>query len=222
VTNRDRDVRIYRALANYGMAVHAMQIRFKDESFSMRALGKLLFFNNKFTSSFTTTIGRTIYFPSRQWCAEDPGRASSVLAHELVHIDQYAQWNLGFVVGYLFPQVLALLSVLAIWFGPVALAFLLFLLPLPAPLRARFEAQAYNTSIAVAEQIAQVTLTPLAVRSMAVSIAQANFSSANYYYMWPWTNSAAQMIMQCETPARAALMAVVAQATQEDKTNDWE
>ena len=48
-------------------AGYDIRIAFKDESFLMKLLGFLLFFTKEFMTRFTTTIGNTVYFPSREW-----------------------------------------------------------------------------------------------------------------------------------------------------------
>ena len=44
--------------ANMGVS-----IKYKDNSWFMKVLSKILFFNKKFMTRFTTTIGKTVYFP---------------------------------------------------------------------------------------------------------------------------------------------------------------
>ena len=44
-----------------------LKVEFKDESKFMKFLGVLLFFNKEFMSNYSTTIGNTVYFPSRHF-----------------------------------------------------------------------------------------------------------------------------------------------------------
>jgi len=44
-----------------------LRIRYKDESVLMRLIGAALVPNPRFLTHFTTTLGRTVYFPSRAW-----------------------------------------------------------------------------------------------------------------------------------------------------------
>jgi len=64
--------------------LQGVEIKYKDESLFMKALGLLLSFNKTFMTSFTTTIGSTIYFPSRKWLAErNPETTIAIVAHEV-------------------------------------------------------------------------------------------------------------------------------------------
>lgn len=129
------------------------QTRQKSESWLMRAIGAVLyFFNPAFMVYYTTTIGSTIYFPDG-YVAEHPNEAARTLAHEGIHLRQAKRvGRLRFSLAYLFPQVLALLSLgaaAAFWWAPAILflGFLVFLAPWPAPWRVRYEREAYFVSI---------------------------------------------------------------------------
>lgn len=113
----------------------------------MRLIGTLLFFNPRFMTEYTTTIGSTVYFPDGY--EEDLDGAARTLAHEAKHIMQSKQHGaLLFALQYLFPLPLAALSLgalLAFWWLPALwfLCFLVFLAPLPAHWRVRYEREAY-------------------------------------------------------------------------------
>lgn len=120
------------------------KVKFKNESNLMKVLGFLLFFNKNFMETTTTTIGNTIYFPSQHYYNSDKRRTIRVLSHEWIHILDYNTDKL-FVFKYLFPQILsifALLSFINLWF----LLFLIFLLPLPAPFRVKYEMRGYRAN----------------------------------------------------------------------------
>ena len=126
--------------------LYGVKIAYKDESKFMKFLSKLLFFNKKFMTNFVTTIGSTVYFPTMDFepCLND----INVLAHELVHIRDRKSLKIPglFEFLYLFPQILGILSILAVfnlWF----LLCLLFLLPWPAYGRSTLEARAYAMSV---------------------------------------------------------------------------
>lgn len=134
--------------------IPGFRIAFKDESWVMRALGVLLFFTPRFMTHFTTTIGRTVYVPTRAWLASHPDAAFRVLAHEYVHLwDAAKQGRLRWQATYLLPQLFALgalPSILAIWFGGRwlwCLAYLLALAPWPSPWRARRELRGYAMDV---------------------------------------------------------------------------
>ena len=90
--------------------VPGFKVKFKDESTFMKVLGFLSFpFNPKFMGSYTTTIGKTVYFPSRAGYEASPGKSFRTLAHEFVHMWDGGLW---FSLSYLFPQVLAVIPLL--------------------------------------------------------------------------------------------------------------
>ncbi len=132
-----------------------MELRYKSESWGMRVLGTFLFFNRGFMDSYITTLGSRVYLPSPAWRAQTPAQTLlEILAHEAVHIADRKRVGVLFSLGYVFPQVLALgalLAVLAFWRLEFLLSLLalLFLLPLPAPFRARWERRGYAMSAAM-------------------------------------------------------------------------
>ena len=63
-----------------------LEIKYKNESIFMKILGMLLFFNPAFMTSYTTTIGSTIYFPDQRFIVSRETSSSIILLHELVHI----------------------------------------------------------------------------------------------------------------------------------------
>jgi len=135
--------------------VDGFSIKYKNESVFQKIIGVLLFFNKEYMRSYTTTIGKTVYFTSRDFVNKNLDEAFEILSHEYVHLlDRYNAPGL-FEVLYLFPQffaVFSLFSLLAIWFSPWWLMCLLFLvcaMPLPAPYRAALEMRAYAMSMAV-------------------------------------------------------------------------
>lgn len=128
-------------------------IKYKDESPFMVALSKILFFNKRFMSSYTTTIGNTIYVPNRQYPLVNASKYVHILFHELVHVsDSRKDGLVRFCLQYLMPQSLSLLALLSVFafVSPYFLLFLLallFLLPAASPWRTRYEARAYAMSI---------------------------------------------------------------------------
>lgn len=162
----------------------AVKVRYKDESRYMKLLGKLMFWNPRFMSNVATTIGETVWLPSRQWVEEDLLRAWLVLCHELVHVEDYKackpRWV--FPVLYAMPQGLAVLALLA----PVLqqwwpLLFLALLAPLPAPWRKSAEMRGYGMSMAAAYWFGKGGI-PQAQKQ---EIAQW-FTGPDYYFMWPF------------------------------------
>jgi hypothetical protein len=192
-------------------------IRYKNESKFMRGLAKVLFFAPRFNTDTATTIGKTIWLPSREW-ARDDRRCWMVLAHELVHVtDAIRVSGVLFALSYLFPQCLALLAPLALipgcgWF----LACLAFLAPIPSPTRAHWELRGYGISLACLYWRKIPTVGPK-------YIIERHFVGPTYYYMWPFRQAvqdkmdryrwmAAAGTLGREIPIADALHKIVTQA----------
>ncbi len=126
-----------------------IKVAWKDESFFMKALSKVLAFNPDFLSSYTTTINKTIYFPSKSWLESQPfSTIEEIVFHECVHVQDSEQYRLGFKVTYLFPQVLGVLALFS-WAFPPLLLFLMALLPWPSPFRTYWEKRGYTATLLV-------------------------------------------------------------------------
>ncbi|MEM8897240.1 MAG: hypothetical protein AAGC85_04015 [Bacteroidota bacterium] len=164
------------------------QIRFKDESWEMQLLNIfLVWFCPGFLTSYTTVIGSKIYFPSERFIQEDPNRAIRILAHELVHLlDAEKSSTPVFMLGYVFPQVLALGVFLFPLIGFWALAFWVFLLPIPSRFRFHYEARAYA--------IDYITY-PYLDREAYLDRITEHFSGWGYYKMFPYPEEAKDTIM---------------------------
>jgi hypothetical protein len=160
-----------------------VKIKFKNESTFMKILGKILFFNKRFMTNFTTTIGNTIYFPNKDFVERNGTTATTILAHELVHIRDRKKFKL-YSLKYLFPQILAIFSILAI-FKLYFMFCLLFLAPLPAPWRTFFERRGYAMNIFFSREFGILRTTE---ESYAETLSKL-FVTRAYYFMW-WSKSA--------------------------------
>lgn len=120
----------------------------KNKSAFMKVLyyGALMFiWQREFMTRFTTTIGRTLYVPGGQLDPTPSGLA--LLNHEIQHIEDSRRFgNVLWAILYLFPQSLALLALVAIWWLP-ALGALVFLAPWPAPFRVWAERRGYERTL---------------------------------------------------------------------------
>lgn len=98
--------------------VPGFRVAFKDQSRLMKVLGFLMYpFNPKFMDTFTTTLGNTVYFPTRAYYEDHVEHSFRTLAHEYVHLWD-AKQSSWFNLSYAFPQVLAVLPFLG--FGVLA------------------------------------------------------------------------------------------------------
>ena len=175
--NPDKEA-LNRVLA-YAQKEHGVKIKFKNESSFMKVLGWILFFNPRFMTKYTTIIGTTAYFPSRKYLEENPGPPSWVFCHELVHMSDAKQFGSTlFNLSYLFPQCLAIFSLLSFVIGPWALLALLFLLPIPALFRTRWELRGYAMTDAVTlHETGHFTN---------IGWMSGQFTTGAYYFMWPF------------------------------------
>ena len=167
-----------------------LKIKYKDQSWFMKFLGFLLFFNKGFMTNYTTTIGSTVYFPSESFVKVRPVSASVVLLHELVHIKdghKYSKPLFGFL--YLTPQILSLLCLplfLVSWKIALPLV-LLFAAPIPSPFRMYFEKRAYLTSLYAINALGtKLNFKPMLASQEQTFVGQ--FKDGSYYFMWPFTN----------------------------------
>jgi len=160
-----------------------LSIKYKNESYLMKLLGMVLFFNRGFGSKYITTIGNTIYFPSKQFIENNETSSIIVLCHELVHIKQKQSVDL-FELEYLFPQVISLFSLFA-FFNIYFLLFLLFLLPIPSITRFMFEYEAYLVTIYCKKK--------LNLNYNIENIIK-QFTGPDYYFMYPFKDNVKTML----------------------------
>lgn len=161
-----------------------LNIQYKDESLLMKFLAKILFFNPKFME-FTTTLGSTIYLPSKVRLGQFPIGATVTLLHELSHIYN-SKKKTGFIFSllYLCPQLLFVIGLpIFFLFGLMkALLCLLFLLPIPSYTRMIEERQAYTISLYALNKLNNMGFhTDLDVKRDEYI---AEFSGPSYYFMW--------------------------------------
>ena len=163
------------------------KIRYKNESKFMKGLFLLLKpFCPTFQTNFTTVIGSTIYFPSREFVQNAPHSAMRILSHEVVHLlDQQKFSKPVFMLSYLFPQLLALGVFSFPFIDWWSLWFLIFLLPLPAPFRFYFEARGYAMNVLTASESHKETV---------LLFSKQQFSSWNYYKMFPFQKTTEKSI----------------------------
>lgn len=168
-----------------------INLKFKDQSFIMKVLSVVLFFNTKFSSSYTTTIGNDIYFPNQSFINTRQVSSVVIILHEMMHVMQSKKLSkplFGFL--YLFPQILApfclpLLFVLT-W-KIVVPVFIFLLLPLPALFRAYFEKQAYMVSLYVINRLNNLNSYNIDIDS-SCKFFLSQFKTSGYYFMYLFPN----------------------------------
>lgn len=167
-----------------------LKLKYKNQSWFMRLIGFLLFFNKSFMNNFTTTIGSKVYYPTESFVKARPVSAAVILLHELVHVKDAKRLSFplfGFL--YLFPQILSLFCLplfLISWKIALPLV-ILFALPLPAFFRMYFEKKAYLTSLYAIYQLGKrMNFRPLLTEQKNDFLN--HFKNSHYYFMWPFSN----------------------------------
>lgn len=161
--------------------IPGFSVEWKSESRLQRALGSLLFFVPGYMTNYTTVMFDTMYLPE---IARTPEfNLGDTLAHEFVHLWDAKNDRL-FNLKYLFPQALGLLAVGAFWNLWFLLA-LVFLLPIPAPWRMKYELRGYTSQLAMAYWAARW---PDEIQDIAYWVPE-HFTNGSYYWMWPFKES---------------------------------
>lgn len=168
--------------------IPGFSIKYKDETWIMKVLAVVLFFVKGFMTRFTTTLGATVYLPSRAYVEKDRVRAARILRHEYIHLWDRQNSPFLFSLGYIFPQVFSLLALLAIFFTNFWLLALVFLLPIPSPPRWRIEMRGYATSL-----LEDMDASDGDVAETRAWIMQC-FTSSSYYWMCPFKKKVENMM----------------------------
>lgn len=122
---------------------------------------------NEFMTSFITTMGSTVYTPV-EWDVYEVTARMEILRHERVHMRQARKY--GRVLFSLMYAGLPLPTVFAYW-------------------RKKFEQEAYEVSLAaMQEYYGDAMLQDEGVRSRMIT----HFTSAEYFWTWPWKRSIAE------------------------------
>jgi hypothetical protein len=99
--------------------IPGFQVKFKDQSWSQKVLAFFAYpFNPQYMTSFITTLGYTVYFPTQASYESNPRSSFTVLAHELVHMADTKKSPVSFRLSYILPQALGPVFLLAwTWFA---------------------------------------------------------------------------------------------------------
>ena len=175
------------------------EILFKDQNRFMKFIGKLLFFNKGFMTRFITTIKEKVYWTTKEQFEEYPRGSFITLAHEYVHVMDYVARPVRFLLGYLFPQVLAVFSLLALlafvspWFL-LCLLSLLALTPSPAPFRKVAEMRGYGMSLKASSWL-QGPISEEQINRYADQ-----FTTSAYFFMWPFEKNVKKELNEWADP----------------------
>jgi len=136
----------------YEASIPGIAMRFKEDAWYWRVLPSSL-------RRCATTIGKTVWFPSREKYWDDTQITFSIIAHEFQHVFDWVRYGaIGFLFRYLFPQILGLaalvFAILMLCFGWHATAVSLFGLtlfiaaPWPSNQRTKIEQCGYSMNLA--------------------------------------------------------------------------
>lgn len=170
-----------------------LKVKFKNASLLMKILGIVLFFNPKVMTAFATTIGNTIYLPSKEWLDKQSEMSMlGLISHEYAHIRDLKSLGYLFSILYLFPISLLPIAIMLFFFSPLLGIFLMLFCaaPVPAPGRMYLELRGYTMSMFVFNVLADESGMPEATKlenlnRMADSYNK-HFTGFNYYLMWPF------------------------------------
>ena len=196
------DVQVYDALYSViKRRIPEFRVKFKDESKFQRLIGKLAIFNPGYMTSYTSTFGANVWFPSREFVNSNRRRAFKILAHEYVHLLDRKNHKIMFELFYVAPQVFGIfavfsvLSVISSWWL-LSLIALVFFMPLPALARAVLEFRGYTMGLAINlwchGEILDETRDDIV----------AQFCGWNYYKMWPFESVIRRWIADAEMRIR--------------------
>ena len=157
--------------------IQEFEIKSKKDSWYMKTLGYLMFFNKRFMTAYVTTLYPKVYVPKLPWKENNHVSAIATLAHEWVHLHDRQRMGWFFNFLYIMPQCFFVFGLLAFW-NPWFLLFFLFLLPVPSPGRAWAEFRGYRMTIAVYYW--------LSGQKVDLKWIVDQFVSSNYYFMWPF------------------------------------
>lgn len=164
-----------------------VSIKFKNESLFMKIIGFVLFFNRNFMKTYITTVRNTIYFPSKESLEKDNLLNVTVYLHELVHIIDN-QNNFLFGLLYMVPQILFfilfIISLFISW--KLVLLSFLFLLPIPAYFRMKYEKRAYTISLYVMHKLNLKYNVEIFNLQEEADFIFKHFNGLAYYFMWPF------------------------------------
>jgi hypothetical protein len=160
----------------------------KESSRMMRVIGwlfKVLPISPTFMTEYITTINDTMNVPEPMMAELDV----PVVGHETVHIvDNHTLGKVLYNFLYMFPQdlaVLSILSVLGIWYTSFlwCLLFLACLAPIPAPFRYWFELRGYRVQVLFFQK--KDKYTPEQMESVYTWIIE-QLATKLYYWTWPF------------------------------------
>jgi hypothetical protein len=180
--------------------IPGFQVKYKNQSLLMKIVGVFLWpFNRIFMTHYVTTLKWTVYFPTEESIRSNPESAVETLMHEFIHMWDRKQKGVWFSVGYLSPQIWAIVPFVGLtafgWLFPIWIDCFIFglgmlcLAPWPSPWRTGFELRGYTVTLAYKQWTHGVLAS-----SEGMGWIEKQFTGWYYYKMWPCKNSIANRI----------------------------
>lgn len=196
--------RFYKLEAAIKEKVPGFKIKFKDESILMKIIEKIMFFNKDF-KNYTITIGKTVYFQSRKLLEENLEECFYILTHEAVHVFDYIKHPVLFIIGYLFPQIFAILTIFGI-LNPYFLLFLLLAAPIPAPYRTWAELRGYKMSCKIRLLDGW---SPEKIKDRIKNRYVNAFIKSSYYFMFPFKSYIIRKLLEYKKPISSPIVEII-------------
>lgn len=180
--------------------IPGLQVKYKNQSLLMKIVGVILWpFNRIFMTHYVTTLKWTVYFPTEESIRNNPEGAVETLMHEFIHMWDRKQKGVWFSVGYLSPQIWAIVPFVGLaafgWLLPLWIDCLIFgigmlcLAPWPSPWRTGFELRGYTVTLAYKQWTRGVSASAEGMEWI-----EKQFTGWYYYKMWPCKNTIANRI----------------------------
>lgn len=170
---------------------------------ALYVIGFMWIWNKGFMTRFHTAVGTSVYITRRSIEGKRWNGIYRTMRHEFMHLLQREKHGLKYDLSYLFPQILSVFSLtalFAIWFSNAwlfGLVFLAMLLPWPAPWRAKWEFEGYTQTMLVSyEETGKIP------QSRIESIIR-NFTGPFYYFMFPFKSYVTKRINDIATKIRS-------------------
>lgn len=175
-------------LKEVGSKYANIQIKDKNSSWLMKTLNRIVSIFNPRFDRYITTIGTTIYTPTG-FMDKNPVRTLETISHETRHVMDFKQHPILYVLGYGFPQILAiplLILLLVLGCGWWSLFALALLAPIPSYWRYKAELRAYRTSLLLGKHVYKLSDKELQATKDWIVM---QMTERWYYWAWPFPGS---------------------------------
>jgi hypothetical protein len=182
--------------------IPGFEIRYKNESFVQKLIAVVVWiFNRHYMKKYVSTIYPIVWFPSREFVAENPWKATKILAHEYVHLldakGEQRWWKFCYLLpqSLTFPLALTGAIVCAVVGAPwwtFPLLGLVSTAPWPAAFRRDAELRGYAMNMVV--NVWRYG----SIRRSTIEWIVNEFTGPPYYFMWPFRKNMTERVVEVE------------------------